>query len=454
MISILGAAFVACTFAALTFKQAWLPWVLSAAVPFSATAGITVAGQSIVMYPLVAIALVGLVANRSTVEDAIGADLSTKPGLRPLVAFGIWAVLVTAVSPIVFAGTPVLDPKQGIDDGVKDPAVLAPALSNAAQAGYIAIGIATVIAIGSMRNVSPRLPAAAFAIGTIASSARFLLPETLQKVLFDNSENVTYTTGEFAGTERMRGIFSEPAGLGAFSVAAVVFFVMTASSTRGPQRYLWAGLGCWAATNAVLSFSGGALVTGLVVLGLVALQGTLALVSSSRRLAPPTVVIGLALAAVSVVLVPRVYDFVMLLLDDKASSSSYANRSAADTFSFALVDQTYWLGTGLGSNRPSSFLASLASTTGVLGVVLFASALGILLWHSVRQDVSRPVGWALIAVVISKVTAGPDTSDPSVWFLLGVCAACVWSRNTDPRSPPRGRVADEDVVLVGRRHNR
>lgn len=429
MISVLGAAFVLATGLALVLRPSALPWILSAAVPFSATAGLTVAGQSVVMYPLVALVVVGVALRRAGVAGLLRADVSTRPGLRPLVAFGVWAVTVTVVAPIAFAGMPVLDPREGIDDGVKAPAALALGISNLAQVGYLVIGIATVVALASWPSASSRLPAAGFATGTVLSSLRSLLPESAQKSLFDNSANVSYTAGTFDGVERMRGVFSEPSALGAFSVAATVFFIVTASSCSGRTRIAFTGLGAWAAANAVLSFSGGALVSGLIVLVVVLLQRIVSYARGRLSLSPGGLVVVVLSGVAVIVLGPLVYGFVTSLFGEKTGSSSYENRNAADVFSYSLAHETMGVGVGVGSNRPSSFLASLLSTTGVLGVAFLLCAIAVVAVHAGRRPEYQAAVGALVATVISKLVSGPDISEPAMWFLLAVCASACWGRS-------------------------
>lgn len=432
MITLIGAFFVALALIFLLIRPALLPWLLSAAIPFSASAGINVAGQSIAVYSIVAIVLVLVGFQSLRIRGLLLADLAAKPGLRPLLAFGAWSLLVTLVAPTLFAGTRVIDPKVGIDFGVQNPSPLVPTLSNFAQLVYLFLGIMTVATIGSLRHATPHLPAAGFALGTVTSSVKSLLPEGLQEALFDNSMNYTYTTGTFNGIERMRGVFSEPSALGAFSVSAAIFFLITATTTRGAVRYASIGMGIWAFTNAILSFSGGALVCGLIILGLVAARAIYRSVVGQSTLSPAAVVSSLVMVPVLVIVGPRVIEYINLLLSDKVESSSYENRSAADQFSLELAREVYGIGVGVGSNRPSSFFASLLAGVGVIGLVLLGIAFIVITLRASRDRRVHPVVWALISILVSKILAGPDLSDPSMWFLLSVCAATAW--NAHPAS--------------------
>ena len=445
MIGILGGIFTVVLAILARTRPDWLPWLLSAAMPFVATAAYVVAGQSIVIYHVIAIVVVFLAIRSTPHGGLLAADLESRPGFRPLVAFGLWATAVTIVAPIIFTGIQVLNPREGIDAGVSDPAELAPQISNLAQVGYLTIGIATVAAIGSMPSLSPRLPAAGFAVGTVLSSAKSLLPLSLQQSLFDNSTNVGYTTGAFNGIERLRGVFSEPGALGAFSVSAMVFFALTASTVRGRSRQLCVVMAIWAFINIVLTFSGGAIISGVIILAVLAARACARYVTSRSTVSATALVASLLLVPTAIVAGPTVDAFVAQVVDDKKSSASYENRNAADAFSYDLAHQTSGIGVGVGSNRPSSFFAMLISCTGVLGVALFVLAIVLILTGATRAGPQwRPLVWTVIATLVGKVISGPDLSEPVMWFLLALCAHAAWSKRvslTPPRLPAIERPA-------------
>jgi hypothetical protein len=429
VIGIIGAIFSIVLVYFLTSRRDQLPWLLSASMPFVATAAYIVAGQSIVIYHVIAVVVVAVAVRSAPRGGLLATDLTARPGMRLLAAFGLWAIAVTAVAPVIFEGTPVLNPRDGIDAGIINPALLGPQISNLAQGGYLIIGVATVAAIGSMGSLSPRLPAAGFAVGTVLSSARGLLPTDLQRTLFDNSPNVGYTTGAFNGIERMRGVFSEPSALGSFSVATMVFFALTASAVQGYRRWLCVVLAVWAFVNSVLSFSGGAIVSGLAILAILGVRAGARYLTSRSAVSPMALVAGLLLAPAAMVVGGPAYAFVAQVVDEKQGSDSYENRNAADAFSIDLAHQTAGIGVGVGSNRPSSFFAMLISCTGVPGVVLFALAVAVIILGAMAAGSQwHPAAWALIAALIGKVVAGPDLSEPVMWFLLAVCAHAAWHR--------------------------
>lgn len=454
MITIVGAVFSLFIVVFATVRRDLLPWLLSAAMPFTATASFIVAGQSIVAYYVVALVIIVLGVVGVTLRGLLALDLSSKPGLLVMVAFGTWAVVITVVGPIIFSGLAVLNPRDGIDQGIRDPATLSPQISNFAQATYLIIGIATVIVVGGVRNLSPRLPALGFAMGTVLSSLKLMLPPELQRSLFDNSTNVAYTAGTFNGIERMRGIFSEPAALGGFSTASMVFFLLTASSLRGSPRTLCLAMSAWAFTNTVLSFSGGAVVSGLAILAVLFIVAIRKYVAGRSSVSGTGLFASLMIIPFGILFGPLAYGFVTLIQDDKTGSSSFANRSAADSFSMVLSTQSFGLGVGLGSNRPSSFFAMLLSCTGVLGTALFLLAVSAIVIGALRAGVMySPSVWALFALLIGKVVSGPDLSDPLMWLLIAVCANASWRLDPDSSKlddSPRQQPVDPALGSAGR----
>jgi len=178
-----------------------------------------------------------------------------------------------------------------------------------------------------------------------------------------------------------------------------------------------------AAIMASLSTSATFVVALVVVAGLALLAG---LVRAVRLKPISPVVIGLALlAAISAYwVVPILVNSVTGVVNAKVGSSSYDDRSNVDSVSYEILFRTFGIGIGLGSHRPSSFLAALLSTTGVLGTLLFAATIVLVIRAGLRNDAYRPVVWGLVALLTTKVIGGPDLADTSglLWISIGLLA--------------------------------
>jgi hypothetical protein len=94
-----------------------------------------------------------------------------------------------------------------------------------------------------------------------------------------------------------------------------------------------------------------------------------------------------------------------------------SNKRALD-----IVQETYGLGVGMGSNRASSFFASLVSNTGVLGAALFCAMLVSLLWRYVRApaltDMQIFVAVALPTATLAMGLGIPDLNLPMYWGFI------------------------------------
>ena len=123
---------------------------------------------------------------------------------------------------------------------------------------------------------------------------------------------------------------------------------------------------------------------------------------------------------------------------DKAEGMSFASRLVADLGSFVLFENTYGLGVGLGSSRPSSLIMTLISTVGIVGTTLFAMVLYriVKLFPGRRaSSVLQMSFWSLIGLLVAQATGVPDINRPALWALLIVVAAQLnfqWIADTHP----------------------
>lgn len=425
--TVVGLVFACAVLYGLVFERRALQWILGASVCFTATGALYVGDQTVTPFYLVGGILLAQAIIRRGFGPALSANLSFKPGALPLLGFALWSAAVTIVVPRALSGAvEVLNPRLGIDRSVFAPTALSPTISNLAQLIYIVFGIGLIYWGGSRFRLSPWVAAVGMGLGTVLSSIRYALPTTLQTEVFDNSRNVTYTVGTLNGVERVRGIFSEPSAFGAFSVASLVFFLVASGLVTSYRRLVCIALAIWSLVHVVLSGSGTAVVTGVVIALLLAAKQASGFLLSQQRVSSVKLAAVFLALPFAVLYFPVVYSAIVGVADDKVVSSSYANRTAADDFSYGVLWDTYGLGAGLGSNRPSSFLAAALSAVGIVGTLLLAYAIFSMLRRSFAIRELRPAAWALVALLVSKVVAGPDLSDPVMWLLLASLAGVLW----------------------------
>ncbi len=118
---------------------------------------------------------------------------------------------------------------------------------------------------------------------------------------------------------------------------------------------------------------------------------------------------------------PKVDGIVDSLIIDKVKQKDGA-RELSNMRALEIVQETYGLGVGMGSNRASSFFASLVSNTGVLGAALFCAMLVSLLWRYVRAPALTDMQ-IFVAVALPTATLGmglgiPDLNLPMYWGFI------------------------------------
>lgn len=103
------------------------------------------------------------------------------------------------------------------------------------------------------------------------------------------------------------------------------------------------------------------------------------------------------------------------------------HRGKSNLTALSIATATYGLGAGAGSNRSSSYLFSLLSNTGVLGVILFLSALGLQCLLVVRncfnqigetRSLTGSYLGAFACLLVAVVGAIPDQNWPVLWAFI------------------------------------
>ncbi|WP_205683987.1 hypothetical protein [Cryobacterium aureum] len=402
----------------LIFRRSAYPWLLAVAAAFPNSAAIVVNENA--LSPFYFLALPTLFWLPSIAKRLLG------PGKTALTVFAVWSIFITAFGPILFAGILVLSPRNGIDRGILDPARLGLTVSNLAQGAYLLIAVGFVYFVVKTRS-SIFLPAMTFTIGTILSSSNFLIVNAggrWPSELFDSGTSA-YTNEDVGGISRLRGVFAEPSLLAEFSIAAAVYFFFLFFSTKGWVRSVCLGMAVLAGLNLSASMTGTGTAAALVVIAVIAIYGAKRFLSGGQGVLLATMVLLIGTMA-SLLWAERAIDAISTVVNEKIGSYSQITRSSADLFSLGVLKDTYLLGAGLGSNRPSSFVAMLLSCVGIVGFLAFFWFLTRLIGRAGRTTTGRAISWALFAVVVAKTLAAPDLSSPILWILIAGCANESW----------------------------
>lgn len=115
---------------------------------------------------------------------------------------------------------------------------------------------------------------------------------------------------------------------------------------------------------------------------------------------------------------PKVDEMVSGLIVGKAKLKDGV-RELSNKRALEIVKETYGLGVGLGSNRASSFFASLVSNTGVQGALLFSGMLLTLMWRYFKApqftDMQIFVAASLPTATLAMGLGIPDLNLTMYW---------------------------------------
>jgi hypothetical protein len=360
-------------------------------------------------------------------------------------AFLFWFtgfVLVCVVSglllPILFSGIQIYAPKGGIDEQYTTKALLALSPANFAQILFIVLYWVYIALLTTIDRIDFRaaLPRAYLASGIVVIFfAYYQLLSILTGVYFPSAillNNTSYgladaSTG-FSFLPRINATFTEPSMFAMYMAAFVAWSYIKFLHAPG-ARARWAALLLAAVLALLLSAS----TAGYLALALFFVAHTAVTLyrrdDAPRRRRTLTIVALLSAALVAAyLLVPGVDVILNAVLFEKGASDSSTHRLAADSFALDTLAQTWFLGAGLGSTRPSSFLAMLLSNVGLIGTLFFALAAATLVGMGRRARPGRSAaelgelqaaGWALLTMLAAKLIAGPELNFPPMWILAG-----------------------------------
>ena len=165
------------------------------------------------------------------------------------------------------------------------------------------------------------------------------------------------------------------------------------------------------------------------------------------------VTLSLILAIVVVLAIVPVFREVLIVSTlQKGDSLSFAVRLSLDAYSLKVLSDTYGLGAGLGSYRPSSLGAALLGNMGIIGAYLFFAF--IIKLFSQLLSASRRFGdtsfvmvaWMLCGLLIAQGLSLPDLSWPPLWGILIAATALLVS---EPQIVTEPGVALENPSIDG-----
>jgi hypothetical protein len=362
-------------------------------------------------------------------NHALGYTKRSRAITLGMLMFAGIAIAGAGLLPHIFAGWIVNSVR--LDNGYSGP--LAFSASNLGQSVYLALNVVFLWFIAQTANTptvrtdatNAVLIAGAVVIGFafyqfITALTGLPYPE---EILFSNDSYTMQYGTSIMDMPRICSTFTEPAGMAVFMLG---FFAFVTSDAPGGVRWPVVRWFLILGSVAVLILC----TSSTAYLGLAAIGcwriGTYMIVPMIKGTWNPKVIGALLVVVAALGLTIAFSESLQATIRDavfeKNQSSSYDQRSDADALSTHLIFSTFGLGVGLGSNRASSFLASMLSTVGVLG----AASLGAVLVLLVRKSDSSALvperhlalSSGLLGILGAKIISSPDLSSPGMWAMM------------------------------------
>ena len=301
-----------------------------------------------------------------------------------LLSFGVYSAVSSFILPIVFNGINVYSPRLGIDAQAEFGGVaLAWSYSNLAQAIYILLNVFNVIFVLinaeklKFQRANYWLVFSAFVVAIVGFYqfvANYFGLYFPSHFLYSSPTYYIGDNQQIANYLRINSTFSEPSLAGLFLASITMyFFALSISEKQFSKFYFIAAMVM--ALSATITTSTTAyflLFIGFVLFSFFELIAAII----RRKISKVVVLISflvVVMAAIAFGIItyygvfPEFYDMTI----DKTHSLSYINRQLSNVAAFKLTLETWLLGVGLGSNRPSSFVAYLFSNLGAIGSFVF-----------------------------------------------------------------------------------
>ena len=242
---------------------------------------------------------------------------------------------------------------------------------------------------------------------------------------------------------RLNGSFSEPSSLAAYlcaPVAASASMILNGDKRRFLQVVFWLGLFVTLLSTSTTGYATLGVMAGLLILR--------SIVSASakfrQRVVVATIIISTLVGGTCLIgpaVAPGVATEASTIINStlgKSQSSSYRDRSAADSDSIHEMFETSGLGVGWGSNRSSSLLPGLCASIGVWGICgfLWFGALIYLELKKIsklnveigsRRTISG-ISAAIITTIVAALISEPVITSPDFYLLLSLLVSSIIAR--------------------------
>lgn len=421
---------------------------------FQATAFINIGNSPIIIYYFFGVLLVlrkmlDVVWLPSTAHWPEG----NKKFLLWIIYFFMVSFIGSLVLPFIFDNFPVYSPKLSIDEQYNNQTPLQFSFTHLNQLIQLFTNALIVMAVWIQR-VPPMffIKVILFTFVIAIFLACWQLISNISGLYFPNDlffSVIGWSIGnqQLAGSFlRISSVFLEPSSFSVYLVGIFTFLLVWWIKRPGWIVFLGMGLAlfCMLTTLSTTAYLG----IMLVILAALCGFGLLQLLNGGwidRTLFSIFLALVLMLWLVLIFVTASsefrtILDFVLL---EKSAGDSFRARFEADIQSLVIMMKTYGFGLGLGSNRPSSFLAFLISNVGIPGLILFLLFIIGLSRQTLRSAKAMidptfyifalAAVWAVWAVIFAKFFSQPDLSFAPMWiWIFCLVSFCTWQPNSIP----------------------
>ncbi|MCG8443420.1 MAG: hypothetical protein MI723_16575 [Caulobacterales bacterium] len=383
-------------------------------------AAVTLGGTSVGMRWAVALLFMARFVLGSTIKPVSGRDLAMAiTRILPLLIFFVWNLVLVAYAPYIFTNIEETMPGSSMmrwQNAV--PLTQNPESFNQSVYFALAMIFVTFLAATLVSDRDKLEERCNFILSTTFICAAFwyiwhILSQNLgiyfpDALLHNDSHAMAWNQG-VAGVRRPSGSFPEPSAAAAFFIPFLIYnFEQYLRREQWPYLVMWfTALLLLFLSTSTTAYFGIALFGAWVVAR--AIWGG-ASVSMGKAIRGRLLVTAAVFAAFAVVAsavawttfidqeaAQNVFQTQVL---DKAQSSSYAQRTYANSLALQLFMESYGVGIGMGNHRASSLLLAVMCGTGVIGVLLIVTfmldvCLRALRWKSTDPTSPDGYGWAV-----------------------------------------------------------
>lgn len=241
----------------------------------------------------------------------------------------------------------------------------------------------------------------------------------LEDFLYNNLSYAIGSDQKFSSFVRISGSFLEPSMSGSFFVAYSIAFLYYSQKTIANVLFFIVAL-----FFLVLSTSSTAYLSFIIITFIMFVAGLLRILFR-QKFRPDLVIIYkflipiLAICIIAIIFSEEFFAIIDFVLYSKSDSDSFLHRQFADAFALNILFETYGLGSGLGSNRPSSFLFFIISNMGIIGLILFSVffyKIYSLAYKYINFKEIRFILMLLTSILLTMMIAIPDISYSFLWL--------------------------------------